>query len=135
MFELFEHKADVGVRGVGTSLNEAFSECAKAMYSVMVELESVDAGKDVSVKVSARNEPELLIAWLNELLFLTARKEMIFSEFEVEIKGNELVGVARGEKIDLEKHGLKTEVKGATLAGLKVLREHGRFSAECIVDV
>ena len=135
MFELFEHKADVGVRGFGKNLNEAFGECAKAMFSVMVELGGVGAEEEVRVRIEARNREELLLAWLNELLFESGKREMFFSEFSVRIDGNNLEGTARGEKINGKKHGLKTEVKGATLSGLEVREEQGLFVAQCIVDV
>ena len=139
MFELFEHKADIGVRGTGKTLGEAFAECAKAMFSVMVELESVKPKKSVKVKTSARNENELLLKWLNELLYEASIKEMIFCEFEAKIergkKGFELKGTARGENIHPKKHKLKTEVKGASYSGLKVREEKGEFLAQCIVDV
>ncbi len=139
MFELFEHKADVGVRGIGKTAEEAFAECAKAMFSVMVELESVKPEESVKVKASARNENELLLKWLNELLYEGSVKEMVFCEFEVQIrkgkKGFELRGTARGESIHPKKHKLKTEVKGASYSGLSVRRENGRVIAQCIVDV
>jgi len=139
MFELFEHKADVGVRGSGKTLGEAFGECAKAMFSVMVELDGVEAEEDVEVRVKARNREELLLKWLNELLFEGSAREMLFSEFDVEIResdnGLELEGIALGEAIDREKHKLKTEVKGASYSGLEVREEKGEFLAQCIVDV
>lgn len=139
MFELFEHKADIGVRGFGTTLEEAFEECAKAMFSVMVELESVNARESVQVNASARNESELLLKWLNELLYKASVKEMIFCEFKARIKKEnkefKLEGTARGEKINPKKHRLKTEVKGVSYSGLKVKKEKGKFLAQCIVDV
>lgn len=139
MFELFEHKADVGVRGIGGTIEEAFGECARAMFSVMVELESVEARESAGVKVKARDERELLLEFLNELLYESSAREMVFSEFEVKIKKGEkeleLKGTARGERIDQKKHKLKTEVKGASYSGLNVREENGKIVAQCIVDV
>ncbi|MCX6801787.1 MAG: archease [Candidatus Diapherotrites archaeon] len=139
MFELFEHKADVGVRGFGKTLEEAFQECAKAMFGVMADLSKVKAKESVEVHIEARNEEELLLGWLNELLFEKGAREMLFSDFKVKIaKGKEswaLQGTAKGEKMNPEKHGMKTEVKGASYSGLKVVKEKGKFLAQCIVDV
>lgn len=137
MFELFEHKADVGVRGVGETLEEAFAECAKAMFSVMAELGRVKVREGVGIKVSARDKEELLLKWLNELLYESSAREMVFSEFEVKIgkQGKELEGIARGEKMDKKRHRLKTEVKGASYSGLDVREEKGECLAQCIVDV
>lgn len=139
MFELFEHKADTGVRGIGSTLGKAFEECAKAMFSVMVELKEVKARKEIKVNVKAGNEKELLVEWLNELLYESSVKEMVFSEFKVKIekseRGVKLKGKALGEKINLKKHHFNTEVKGASYSGLKVDEKNGKFLVQCIVDV
>lgn len=139
MFELFEHKADFGVRGIGATIEEAFQECAKAMFSIMVDLQSVEPRESVKVNVSARSEKELLLVWLNELLYECSAREMVFSEFRVKIRragnGFELEGTAKGELINQQKHKLKTEVKGASYSGLDVREENGKIVAQCIVDV
>jgi len=140
MHEQFEHKADMGVRGIGKSREEAFAECAKAMFEVMIELESVKALREVKVEVDGNDLEGLLVEWLNELLYLKDHKEMFFSEFEVESIGEEvgkfvLRGAVRGDKIDLENQRVKVEVKAATYSGLKVEKIDGHWSAECIVDV
>jgi SHS2 domain-containing protein len=140
VFELFEHKADIGIKGIGETLEEAFSEGAKAMFSLMVELESVKAIKEVEVRVKADDVEALFVEWLNELLYLKDLKQMVFSEFKVkEIKkensGFSLKGVVVGEEIDFEKHQLKIEVKAATYSQLRVWKENGKCFAQCVVDV
>jgi len=139
MFELFEHKADVGVRGRGESLAQAFAECAKAMFSVMVELESVKAKEEVEVKVEAQDKEQLLVNFLNELLYLRDVKEMLFKGFDLYIiEGGEnwqLGGKALGEKINKEKHSIKGDVKAASFHQLKVSKGKGGFVAQCVVDV
>ncbi len=140
MHETFEHKADMGVRGIGRSREEAFAECAKAMFEVMLELESVKALEAVEVETEGNDLEGLLVEWLNELLYLKDRKEMFFSEFEVGSIGEEngkfiLKGTVKGDKIDLAKQNVKVEVKAATYSGLKVEKIDGHWAAECIVDV
>ena len=65
---------------------------------------------------------------------------MFFSDFKVkkiEEKGNKfyLEGEALGEKIDLNRHELKTEVKAATYHGLKVEKTDDECRVRCVVDV
>ena len=50
-YETFEHTADVGVRGIGNSFEEALQEAAKAMYSVMINLKRVKPSKSVKMEV------------------------------------------------------------------------------------
>jgi len=139
MYELLPHKADIVIRGIGNSYEEAFCEAARAMFSVMVELADVKPVGEVKIEVRAKNMEELFVAWLNELLSEASLSNVLFSKFEVEIEreneGFVLRGTAYGEKIDPERHKLKTEVKGATYSGLKVVEEDGKFIAQCVVDV
>jgi len=38
MFEFFEHPSDIGIKGAGSSYEEAFIEAAKGMMSIMADL-------------------------------------------------------------------------------------------------
>lgn len=140
MYELFEHKADMGIRGSGKTPEEAFAEAGKAMFSIMVDLKDVKAEKAVEFKVDADTKEQLFIEWLNELLYLKDVEEMLFSDFklgEIDKKGDNyfIDGFAMGEAIDKERHTLRTEVKAATYSGLKIYEKKGMFFVECIVDV
>lgn len=134
MYELFEHKADIGIRGIGSSLEEAFAEAARAMFSVMVDIDKVIPIKPVEIKCNADNHEELFVEFLNKLLAEATINEMVFSKFIVQIRNHELTGTAKGEKLDPEKHEVKTEVKAATYSQLKIER-NDKFVAQCIVDV
>ncbi len=139
MFETFEHKADMGIRGVGKSREEAFSECAKAMFSIMIDLEQIEKKEEKEVIVTSYDLEQLLVEWLNELLYLKDVHSMFFSGFEIkEIKkkrkGYELNGKVFGEKMN-DAQEVKTEVKAATYSGLRVEREDIIWKAQCIVDV
>ncbi|MGI6589323.1 MAG: archease [Candidatus Iainarchaeum sp.] len=144
MFETFEHKADVGVRGKGNTIESAFEECAKAMISVMVDINSIEPKKSHVIKIKSTDESTLLINFLNELLFLKDKKKMIYSKFRVNIEENmneddlkefNLKATCFGEKIDLKKHEFLVDVKAATYSQLKVKQENKTFVAQCIVDV
>ncbi|MBW3015385.1 archease [Candidatus Woesearchaeota archaeon] len=135
VYEFFEHQADIGIRGIGSTLEEAFEECAKAMFEVMVEIDRVEPKNEIKVECSASNEEELLVEWLNRLLAESGINNMVFSEFAVSIKASKLIGTAKGEEINPEKHKVKTEVKSATYSGLKVGKKEGKIFAQCIVDV
>ena len=134
-FEYFDHKADIGIIGKGTNLQEAFEEAAKAMFNVMVDIEMVGPIKTIEIECSAENKEELLIEWLNKLLAEATINEMVFSQFMVNIKDNSLTGAAKGEHLDPEKHKIKTEVKAATYSQLKVEEKDGLFVVRCVVDV
>lgn len=135
MYETFDHKADIGVRGYGKSLEEAFEDGAKAMFSVMVDLKDVKPEERDVVSCEAPDIETLFAEWLNNLLSLSHISGKLFSNFKVEIEGNRLTGSAWGERIDSERHHMMTEVKGATYSMLKVEKEDDVYIAQCIVDV
>lgn len=139
MFELFEHKADIGVRGTGKSREEAFAECAKAMFSFIADLNRIEAKQWTQLKIEANDLETLLVNFLNELLYLKDVNETLYSQFTVYIteQGGKfaLKGKAGGEKIDKKKHALKADVKAASFHQLKVAKEKGKWVAQCVVDV
>ena len=134
-YETFEHEADIGIRGFGNSMHEAFENIAKALYSVMVKMDAVNPKEKKIVTVSAPDAELLLVEWLNALLAASDIERMVFSKFEVKIDGTSLSGTAWGEKLDLARHEPKVEVKGATYHMLSVKEKNGDYTVQCVVDV
>jgi len=138
-YEILEHEADAGVRGIGSSLEEAFCEAARGMFSLMVDLEEVRPERAVPVAVEAETLEVLFVSWLGELLALRDLEGMVFSQFEVKIKkadgGWALEGKAYGEPLDPARHKPAVEVKAATYYGVKVGKDDGRYIAQCVVDL
>ena len=139
-YKYLEHQADFGILALGGTLEEAFEDAAKAMFNIMVPLAEVKPAKEVMVEAEANDIAALFVEWLNKLLTEKDLKEMLFSEFKVtEILKKDgqfhLKGKALGEKIDLKKHHVKTEVKAATYAGLKYEIKDKKHNLQCVVDV
>lgn len=134
-YETFEHEADIGIRGFGHSLEEAFENSAIALYSVMVNVDRVELMEKRTVRASAPDRELLLVEWLNGLLALSDIEHLVFSKFEVKIEGLSLTGTAWGEPLDHVRHEAHVEVKGATYHMLSIKEEQGRYRAQCVVDV
>jgi tRNA nucleotidyltransferase (CCA-adding enzyme) len=76
------------------------------------------------------------VEWLNALIYEMAIRRMLFAQFEVHIDGHKLTAKAWGEAINLDRHELGVEVKGATCTNLKVAQEQsGQWRAQCVIDV
>jgi tRNA nucleotidyltransferase (CCA-adding enzyme) len=136
-WEHFPHGADVGVRGIGASLEEAFEAAAEGLTAVVVEPGSVAPRERVDVRCEAPDEELLFVDWLNALVYEMAARRMLFSRFEVRIADERrLEGAAWGEAVDPVRHEAGVEVKGATYTALRVgLQPDGTWLAQCIVDV
>jgi len=137
-FEYLDHTADVALRGFGASVEEAFCAAARGLFGLMVELESVDETRSVSVSVHAETLEYLLVEWLSRLLAEKDLLGLVLSRFAVRIerhaKGVALSGTAWGERLDPRRHGAMVEVKGITYAGLRVWEQEGQWIAQCVVD-
>lgn len=135
-WENFAHEADVGVRGSGATLAEAFAGAATAMTAAICDPAKVGAGDTVQIECAAPDAEMLLVDWLNALVYEMATRRMLFSRFEVTIEHNHLSASASGEPVDVARHQPAAEVKGASFCELAVRQEpDGRWLAQCVVDV
>lgn len=135
-WEHFHHQADIGIRGVGETLPEAFSQAAIALTAVITDPELVFSREDVQISCSSAENDFLFFDFINELIYQTATKRMLFCEFELEIQEFSLTGIARGEAIDQKRHQPAVEIKAASMNGLEVRQqEQGWWVAQCVVDV
>jgi tRNA nucleotidyltransferase (CCA-adding enzyme) len=135
-WEHFEHGADVGVRGIGDTPAQAFEQAALAMTAVITDPAAVRPSQSVEIRCE-NDDLELLLAdWLNALVFEMATRHLLFAAFTVKLEGAVLIGLARGEPVDVLRHHPAVEVKGATLTELKVAQgSDGKWIAQCVVDV
>jgi len=135
-WEHFPHEADMGVRGVGGSLGQAFEQAALAMTAVITDPAKVVAAGRVEIACRAPDDELLLVDWLNALIYEMATRKWLFSRFEVHIKEHQLVASVWGEPMNAAKHQPTVEIKGATYTALRVAQEtNGAWVAQCVVDV
>ncbi|MEA5098602.1 MAG: archease [Burkholderiaceae bacterium] len=135
-WEHFEHRADIGVRGISPSKEGAFEQAAVALTAVTSDPSRVVAKDKVVVHCVAPDDELLLTDWLNALVFEMATRRMLFSRFKVRMVDHSLEGEAWGESLDQARHQPAVEVKGATYTELKVGRyPDGMWFAQCVVDV
>lgn len=135
-WEHFPHAADIGVRGIGATPEEAFEQAALAVTAAITEPARVAAGVAVEIECEAPDAELLLVDWLNALVYEMATRKLLFSRFEVRIAGNRLTARAFGEPADAARHQPAVEVKGATYTALRVVRGPGdEWTAQCVIDV
>ena len=141
-FETFEHGADIGIRGYGKTISEAFSNTLKAITVLIAEKidwENVNLEKKIPIKIEAELLDELLVMFINKVLTLFYIEKILFFEFRGKIEKKKdkyiLEGEILGEKYFTEKFGCGVEIKGATFTMAEVKKEKGLWIAQCVVDV
>lgn len=135
-FEHFRHEADIGVRGFGATLDQAFSQAARALIAVITDIDLVESSVSVKVQCQAPDKELLLVDWLNAVVYEMATRHLLFHDFDVQIFDHTLQATMSGEPVIVAKHHPAVEVKGATYTGLKVEQlPGGGWCAQCVVDV
>ena len=134
-WEHFEHAADIGVRGFGATRAAAFEQAALALTAVVTDPAGVSEVLAVPIACAADDDEQLLVDWLNAIVYEMAVRRMLFGSFEVELDGHALRATAHGEATSVARHRPAVEVKGATYTALKVAPLDGGWLAQTVVDV
>jgi SHS2 domain-containing protein len=136
MFELFEHTADLGLRVRANTLEDLLAEAARGLLAMLVA--NPDAVRPVqsrTILLTADDPSYLLFDWLTELLYAFETDKLLFTEFEMQIQGNQLTATCRGEPMDPSRHEMEHEVKAITYHALNVHQAADGWTAEVIVDI
>jgi SHS2 domain-containing protein len=135
-WEHFPHGADIGVRGRGGTMAEAFAQAGRALTGTICDAAAVRPIVAVDIACEAPSADLLFLDWLNALVYEMATRRMLFGEFDVRIDGPALQARVRGEAVDRGRHQPAVEIKGATLTALRVAQDpDGQWVAQCVVDV
>lgn len=134
-WEHFAHEADMGVRGIGSTLAEAFEQGALAMTALITDLAAIDARDQVTIECSAPDVELLFAEWLNTIVYEMAVRHMVFGKFVVTLDGTRLRADIWGERIDVARHQPAVEIKGATFTALRVAKEAAQWVAQTVVDL
>jgi SHS2 domain-containing protein len=135
-WEHFPHEADMGVRGRGDTLAEAFAATAEAMIAVVTDPAGVIPEARVEIDCSAPDQEVLLYDFLNAIIYEMAVSGLLLARFRVHIDGRQLRAEAWGERADRARHQPAVEIKGATFTELAVRRMgDGSWVAQCVLDI
>ena len=135
-YEVFEHTADIGLHAYGETLPALFINAAQGMESLLVPPEQVRAVTSREISVKGHDSISLLIAWLNELIFLFDTEYLLFRDFEIAtLTDTALTGIARGEPFDHQRHELSSAIKAATWHEAAVTQDNAGYQARIIFDL
>lgn len=133
---LIDHTADIGIDVFGASLQELFANAAFALFDIITDLSKVEGKVEYNISISGIDKEQLLVNWLQELLYLHDVKNLLFNDFcIVDITDNQLDAVVRGDVMEEDKHVIKTEIKAVTYHCLSVIRENDCWKARVIFDL
>ncbi|PJB56998.1 MAG: protein archease [Candidatus Infernicultor aquiphilus] len=138
-FEIIDHTADIGIVAYGKTKREVFINAAKGMFEIIAgENRDLKENFYAKIKLEAKSLEDLLIAWLNELLYISEVKLVILNKFKIkELSDVQIKAEVGGTKINHLSIRIKREVKAVTYHGLEIKKdeESGLWSAQVIFDI
>jgi len=135
-YEIIEHTADIGIKAYGRDMKELFQNAARGMFNIAADLEGLKPSTSIEVKSKAANYEELLISWLDDLLYNFYTKNIIFSEFTInKIEPCHIEARVSGKHVGDNRSRLKSEIKAATFHELKINQTNEGYEVQVIFDV
>jgi SHS2 domain-containing protein len=137
-FRFLEHTADAKFQAFGRTVEEAFCHAAQALVSLMWDGNRIDRKIEIAVSPEGRDLPQLLVRFLEEILYLRdARMFLLSSAEEIHIGRKNGIFYLRGLFVgDIHRSGYRIhgEVKAITYNDIfvKVNRE---CSLQVVVDM
>lgn len=135
-YEIVDHTADVGIRVQGRDLAEVFEKAALAFYDLMVGLDAVERRQRREVSVEAEALDEVLVQWLDELLYLFDVEGFLGKALRVALSPSwGLTATVYGETFDPDRHRVKLLYKAVTYHKASVAFADGMWWAQVIFDI
>ena len=134
-YEIIDIAGDVGLRINGSSIEELFINACKGLYSLITEPSKVEATETKTIEIKADSMEELLVSFLNEIIFLFDAYGFLGREIDVSIDDFTLKAKIEGEYYKPDKHEGKLLLKAATYHNLEIDKKDNKFLAQIVFDI
>lgn len=135
-FELRDHTADIALFAWGTAAQDLFTAAAQGLYATIGELHGTGATKPFTINLDGRDQADLLVDFLSELLFVfeTAQTRIIDFSFE-ELTDTRLRSTGLLEPLDVARCQFEHEVKAVTHHDLAIHNTPNGLETTIILDI
>jgi SHS2 domain-containing protein len=135
-----EHTADLILEATGPTLESCLARAGAGLFAVFAPPPGGEPLSTREVRLEASSVEELLVAWLEELLYRSEVENMVFSRFEVEIVPGAdgtlvLIGRIEGRRLRLEDELAGPSVKAVTRHELQLGPGGEGWLAHVVLDV
>ena len=138
-YAFVDHTADVAADLTGRSAADLFASAAHALTDTITDLATVQPVVTQSVTLDAGSIEDLLVDWLNELLYRFEVRNLLVSASAVTVREHHgrwyLEGSVAGDTFDPARHPSRVLVKSATYHGLHVTHEHDTWKTRIVFDI
>ncbi|MFH2021288.1 MAG: (d)CMP kinase [archaeon] len=135
-FRYFDHTADTMFEGYGKTLDEAFSNCALAMFNLLTDISQVKHVKTIKLSLKSDTIEKLLFDFLDELIFYLDTEHIIFSKIDLKIKKGKQITLDCTMKGDMASNYVtKGDIKAPTYNEMKIFKKDNKWVVRAVVDI
>ena len=129
-YESLDHTADLALRLWSDSLPGLLQQGALALTELLMDGQAVAATEERSIAVEGLDQPDVLVRWLAELLYLATVDGFVTAHAEPTVQGLRVAATLRGACV-----GVRQEIKAVTYHDLSVVQSDGQWTARVVLDV
>ncbi len=135
-FEPFDTTGDVGLDIYGRELKDIFEQAAYGLFSLITNTENIDINITKNVEVKGDSLEELLVKWLNELIFIFDTEGFIAKKITINnLTNTSISATLEGETFNEKKHSRGVLIKAATYHKLIIKRNKHDYTAKVLFDI
>jgi SHS2 domain-containing protein len=135
-YTTIDHTADLGIQVFGADIKDLFSNAGLAMCDLIADTNHRHGLKTYRVSAKGHDWPDLMVAWLRELLYLWAGKERLVRTIDIESISPYIVSArVRCIRFDAGRHSIKHDIKAVTYHQIRVDQTRNGWESVIIFDV
>jgi SHS2 domain-containing protein len=134
-YEQIDLSGDVGLKAWGQDLEELFQNAAEGLFTLITDTSSVSDSETRKVHVTAESMDDLLVSWLNELIYIFDAYSYIGKKFSVSIHNNSLKAEIQGGTFDPDRNESRLLIKAATYHELSIQKIDSYWETHIIFDI
>ena len=135
-YESLDHTADLALRVWAPTTRELIEQATAGFIGTMVDPDTVEPAREIAVKATGAGPEELLVGWLNEILFAFDAEGMAPSHATVDaVTDGEVRGRLFGQDFDPLHNDVRNVVKAVTFHDLAVKRMGDLLEVTIVFDV
>lgn len=135
-YQILPHTADMGFRVRGSMAADLVEAAGSALADIILDTSAAQSKEEVRIEARGAGFHDVLVNWLNEVLFLIDARRLVLRRFHVELASDsEIRATAQAEPRDDRRHPPRLVVKAVTYHQLEVRETEGSWQADIYLDV
>ena len=135
-YRVTTRQSELAVKVFGSSQADLFANSAVALFDLMTDLEKIRLQERLPLEVEGTDRDDLMVNWMRELLYLFQGSGYLLKQFEIgEAKDNLVRAQVYGEKLDPDRHEIKTEIRAVAYHQSRMQKTGDQWTAQVIFEV